>query len=284
LFSRFDVDEQKQMEGKIFFSYSRFDASFALKLAKDLRAANLSVWIDQMDIPPGAQWDLTVEEALRACVAVLVILSPKAVGSRSVMDEVSFALDGNRKILPVVYKTCEIPFRLRRLQQVDFTSDYSTGLLALTKAFELSPGPTLEPPPLPPAEPPEPPGPPVGPTRLRSSLWSGLVGGVVSVAFNLQVYAHDPRRYSRGNAMDETAVFGGIFAGLLWAAVGAIAGPSRSSLASAVITSLVVLGVWVGVAGTYSDVLWTAVTFGLPVSGIVAALVSRWILKRRVSS
>ncbi len=40
-------------ESKAFFSYSRLDAEFALKLAKDLRNAGASVWIDQLDISPG---------------------------------------------------------------------------------------------------------------------------------------------------------------------------------------------------------------------------------------
>ena len=33
---------------KTFFSYSRDDSEFVLKLAKDLRAASVNVWLDQL--------------------------------------------------------------------------------------------------------------------------------------------------------------------------------------------------------------------------------------------
>jgi len=53
-----------------FFSYSREDSEFALRLAEDLKAAGAVVWIDQLDISPSEEWDIAVEEALirpRAC-------------------------------------------------------------------------------------------------------------------------------------------------------------------------------------------------------------------------
>lgn len=56
---------------KIFISYSRADAEFALKLAKDLRSAGADIWIDQLDIVSGERWDEAVEEALE----VLILLS-----------------------------------------------------------------------------------------------------------------------------------------------------------------------------------------------------------------
>jgi len=119
------------MEAKrslLFFSYARADAEFALKLAKSLRSAGANLWIDQLDIQAGDHWDRAVEQALMNAESILVILSPTAVDSKNVMDEVSFALDKNKRIVPVLYQACTIPFRLRRLQHVDFTADFSQGL------------------------------------------------------------------------------------------------------------------------------------------------------------
>ena len=42
---------------RLFFSYSRADGEFVLKLASDLRAAGIDLWLDQEDIPPGERWD-----------------------------------------------------------------------------------------------------------------------------------------------------------------------------------------------------------------------------------
>lgn len=66
---------------------------------------------------------------------MLVILSPSSVNSRAVMDEVSFALEANKRLIPVVYRECKVPFRLSRIQQVDFRNDYGLALQALLLAI-----------------------------------------------------------------------------------------------------------------------------------------------------
>lgn len=118
-----------------FFSYCREDSEFALRLAEDLKAAGASVWIDQVDIEPGTQWDLAVEDALNSCPRMLVILSPVSVRSSNVQDEVSFALSKQKKVIPVLYRECDVPFRLARLQHIDFRSDYARGLKSLLKTL-----------------------------------------------------------------------------------------------------------------------------------------------------
>ena len=116
---------------KVFFSYSRADAEFVLKLATDLRSAGVDLWIDQLDIPAGAQWDRAVEDALEACSCLVIVLSPTSVDSQNVLDEASFAIEQDKKIIPVLYKNCDIPFRLKRLQYIDFTGDYDTAYTKL---------------------------------------------------------------------------------------------------------------------------------------------------------
>jgi TIR domain-containing protein/zinc ribbon protein len=118
-----------------FVSYSRSDSEFALRLATDLKAAGASVWLDQLDIPPGAPWDLTVQEALTKCPAFLVILSPFSVRSDNVSDEVAFALDKKKKVLPILYRDCEIPFRLTRIQYIDFRAEYTRSVRMLVSAL-----------------------------------------------------------------------------------------------------------------------------------------------------
>jgi len=125
---------------KIFFSYSRADSPFALTLAKDLREAGADIWIDQLDIPAGSHWDAAVEKALNSAAFVLVILTPSSTASTNVMDEVSFALESGKKIIPVLLEDCLAPFRLRRLQRIDFTSDYTTGFSQLIISLNLSMG------------------------------------------------------------------------------------------------------------------------------------------------
>jgi hypothetical protein len=114
-----------------FLSYARADAEFVLRLAKDLREGGAGVWIDQLDIALGQRWDRAVEDALAKCAQLLVILSPVAVESINVMDEVSLALEDGKTVVPVLHRSCKIPFRLRRLQYVDLTLNYEAGLSRL---------------------------------------------------------------------------------------------------------------------------------------------------------
>lgn len=107
-----------------FFSYSRDDGDFVLKLARDLRKAGADVWVDQLDIAAGERWDSAIEQSLKESANMIVVLSPTSVASHNVMDEVSYALEKDKKVVPVMYRPCEVPFRLRRLQYVSFMDDY----------------------------------------------------------------------------------------------------------------------------------------------------------------
>jgi hypothetical protein len=275
------VDREVEMAEVIFVSYARTDGEFALKLASDLRSANVNVWIDQLDIMVGVTWDLAVQDALQNCTGLLVILSPRAVSSRSVMDELSFALDENKKVFPVLYQASEIPFRLRRLQHIDFTSNYSTGLSRLVSALSgTSPAPRgngdagsnrtrrTEP------------GPRGRRSRLLTALLVGSVAAIVAAAAGIGIFANDPRMgTSQGSSLLFFALFGGLIAGLLWTVAGAVAGPRGLPLLLALGTSLVVLIAWIAIFGTYPDVLWAAMIFGCPVGGIIGAAIGSLIRK-----
>jgi nucleoside-triphosphatase THEP1 len=126
-----------------FVSYAREDAEFVLRLTKELRAGGADVWIDQLDISPGQRWDRAVEDALAKCLQLVVVLSPAAVESTNVMDEVSLALEDGKTVVPVLHRQCKIPFRLRRLQYVDLSLNYSAGLDRLLETL----GVGLRPPP-----------------------------------------------------------------------------------------------------------------------------------------
>ena len=114
-----------------FFSYSRDDSEFALRLAADLKAAGAAVWLDQLDIAPGQRWARAVQDALNDCHRFLIILSPSSVNSTNVEDEVAFALEEHKTVIPVLYRDCKVPFQLRPFQYVDFRTDYARGLKTL---------------------------------------------------------------------------------------------------------------------------------------------------------
>jgi hypothetical protein len=282
------------MGEKTFISYARIDGDFALRLARDLRAASVDAWIDQLDIRAGDTWDRAVEDALRECTGLLVVLSPDSVASRSVMDEVSFALDENKRVIPVLHRECSIPFRLRRVQYTDFTSDYDDGLSRLVHALGgVQPAAgqqhhhgTREPSArsynagrpvrrfvsAPPRWRPEGPSPR---SRFITALLSGLVGAMTSWIVGLLIFDLE------GDA--DVVLFGTsiLMSGPLWSVAGAVAGPRRIPWVCAVATSLAVLGIWIVVFGMRQDVVWYALLGGWPGGGILGAVIGGAILGSR---
>ena len=121
---------------KYFFSYSRNDSEFVIRLANDLKQQGLDVWLDQLDILPGSRWDAAVETALNESQGMLVVLSDSSVKSNNVLDEVSYAINKGKKVIPLLFDECEVPFRIARFQHVDFTKNYNTGLQVLIRALK----------------------------------------------------------------------------------------------------------------------------------------------------
>jgi formylglycine-generating enzyme required for sulfatase activity len=104
-----------------FISYSRVNSAFVVRLAKDLKAAGFDVWLDQLDIPKGARWDDEIEAAVERSSTFMIVLAPESIESQNVKDELSYAIDSGKRILPVIIRPCKVPLRLRRFQYVDFT-------------------------------------------------------------------------------------------------------------------------------------------------------------------
>ena len=121
---------------KYFFSYSRVDSDFVKKLATDLRNSGADVWLDQLDIVPGTEWDVSIQNALNEADGVLAIVTDTSINSKNVMDEVSYAISQDKRIIPLLLENYPLPFRLARLQHVDFTGDYDSALEYLLKALK----------------------------------------------------------------------------------------------------------------------------------------------------
>lgn len=122
----------------IFTSYSRRDEEFALKLVQDLQSKlndnNVTIWIDQLNIRPGEEWDKIIEKALHTCEAMLLVLSTNSIESDNVRDEWTFYRDEGKAIIPVMKEKCKLPYRVRRYQYLDFYQETYTNALAQAHA------------------------------------------------------------------------------------------------------------------------------------------------------
>ncbi|HUI88299.1 MAG TPA: toll/interleukin-1 receptor domain-containing protein [Anaerolineales bacterium] len=176
---------------RTFISYSRVDKEFAVALGTELRNSGINIWLDQFDIPTGVRWDDEIENALRECEIFLVVLTPTSSASENVKDEIGYAIDHGKQILPVLLKDCEIPLRLRRFQYVDFSKlNYHDGIerarqLLVSFGSQLptypqagtpipAPAPTQPPTPMEPNPPP--------PSGSNKKLWMWIAGAVAVLA------------------------------------------------------------------------------------------------------
>ncbi len=81
----------------------------------------------------GQRWAQAIQEALENCLCVLVILSPSSVASVHVLNEVTFALNEGKRIIPVFHRNCKTPVLLSSLHHVDFRTEYARGLETLLR-------------------------------------------------------------------------------------------------------------------------------------------------------
>src|SRR5215211_2919327 len=114
------------MPKDIFISYSRRDQEFVSRLASDLDTQVSGVWFDQSAIQLGQKWHDEIMEGIRDCKAFILVLSPDAMGSRYVREEVNKALELGKTIFPVIYRpakwTGEFESLVKDVQTLDLRS------------------------------------------------------------------------------------------------------------------------------------------------------------------
>jgi adenylate cyclase len=110
----------------IFISYSRKDSEQAEQLAELLGSAGLACWIDKSGIELSTSWSKEIVQAIDACKAFIVLLSPNSVESNNVVKEVSLAAEQKKKILPLdlepVALSEDLRYHLAGIQRAPMTN------------------------------------------------------------------------------------------------------------------------------------------------------------------
>jgi hypothetical protein len=121
---------------RYFISYSRKDAVTAAQVVHFLEGHEVPTWFDQNDITHGKRWDAEIEFALTGCRGVVVLLSPNSVVSENVLDEISYALDHGRMVMPILIAECKLPLRLTRVQYRDVRGDFHTAMREVVESLK----------------------------------------------------------------------------------------------------------------------------------------------------
>jgi formylglycine-generating enzyme required for sulfatase activity len=122
---------------RVFLSYSRKDLVFVERFAEDLQKAGYSVWYDLSGLEGGDRWAREIQAGIRTSDIFVVVISPDSVKSEWVEREFLFASNRMMKIVPVLYKMCELPLWLLNLHYIDLQGkNYTQNFPAILETFE----------------------------------------------------------------------------------------------------------------------------------------------------
>jgi hypothetical protein len=140
----------------VFVCYAHDERILVLEQIAWLRANGFEIWFDEA-IEAGNRWSEDLARAVEGCSAVLYFLSPKSASSRYCLDEIHFALECGRPIVPAEIEPVTLTPGLRlslggthrifmyRMDADDFREKLASGLRAAmdgTSALALHAGPS----------------------------------------------------------------------------------------------------------------------------------------------
>src|ERR1051325_8301709 len=113
----------------IFVSHSHADREFARRLAAELRAAGVTVWIDEAFVSPGDPLRDHLQRGLAEADCFGIVLSPDAIASEWVQYELNLVLELEsrgitKRLIPLLLHPCKVPPPLSERVQVNFTDPH----------------------------------------------------------------------------------------------------------------------------------------------------------------
>jgi DNA helicase-2/ATP-dependent DNA helicase PcrA len=121
-----------------FISYSRKDIEHATKINARLNAQDIRTWQDTSDIDAGEYWDDEIEGALSSATLshVLVLISQNSINSENVKNEIVYALNEQKQVIPVIIGDFDkLPLNLVRRHYIDLRLDFDDGIEELLEIF-----------------------------------------------------------------------------------------------------------------------------------------------------
>lgn len=136
------------MQPQIFVSHSSKDNAFGVRLVEDLRQVlrdESAVWYDSRGgLSGGDTWWRKIVQQLEARNVFIVILSPNAMASDWVNDEIDIAWKRKNSppkmhLIPVLYQPCKVRVDLEALQMISFLppTTYEVAFSKLLQALKI---------------------------------------------------------------------------------------------------------------------------------------------------
>ena len=110
----------------VFLSYSRRDSEFVDRLSAALDVRGKQVWLDTGSIADAEVFPQAIRNAIETSDAFLFVITPEAVSSEYCEQEVTYAGELGKRIVPVLrqrVEDSEIPTEIRERNWIPFTED-----------------------------------------------------------------------------------------------------------------------------------------------------------------
>ena len=110
----------------VFVSYSRHDTDFVRRLAESVVKRGKDVWLDTEGIADTEVFPEAIKRAIEGADAFLFVITPASVASTYCENEVEYARDMQKRIVPVLrtpVADSDLPAEIRDRNWIPFTSD-----------------------------------------------------------------------------------------------------------------------------------------------------------------
>lgn len=137
----------------LFISHSSKDPRQTDYLTNGLRAAGHRCWTDVAEIPDGSTWVREIEQGVRGCTALIVVMTERSRASEWVERETVLALELKKPVFVARFDDAPLPIHLITRQASDFRKRKSNALRKLLAALDSALGAPLNPAPRPAPDP-----------------------------------------------------------------------------------------------------------------------------------
>ncbi|AOX03618.1 hypothetical protein BJP34_33055 [Moorena producens PAL-8-15-08-1] len=110
---------------QVLICYADQDKSVMQKISKTLMRKSFTVWTNKTDIETGTPFQDVINQGIEGADNIVYLISPASIKSDYCQQEITHALDNNKRIIPLLIESTELegmPPQIRGLQFLDFTT------------------------------------------------------------------------------------------------------------------------------------------------------------------
>ncbi len=106
------------MSERVFISHQSKDKELANQLFSALKAQGLDPWLDDLSVPPGADLQTAVLDALKSSDAYILVAGHGSIGDPNILFELGAAAAAGIPVIPIIFPSGETPDLLSKWSHI----------------------------------------------------------------------------------------------------------------------------------------------------------------------